>query len=70
MLRHEPVKKRPAYVRGLVMSPQNNGSIVNISSTYGHTGALWGFRLCREQARHGGTDEIGGAGRQPGRAYG
>ena len=45
-----------------VMLPQKNGSIVNISSTFGHTGATWGFCLFRQQACGGGAHEVGGAG--------
>jgi len=45
-----------------VMLPQKNGSIVNISSTYGHTGASGGFCLFRQQTCGGGTHEVGGAG--------
>src|SRR5258708_26098599 len=45
-----------------VMLPQKNGSIVNMASTYGHSGAPGASCLFREHARGGETHEVGGAG--------
>ena len=44
-----------------VMQAQGSGSIINISSTYGHEGASGRLGLCGEQARGRGHDEVGGA---------
>jgi len=42
-----------------VMLAQGHGSIVNVSSVYGRTGAGRRFGLRRQQARRRGTHEIG-----------
>ena len=44
-----------------VMLAQGHGSIVNMSSTYGHEGGAGRISLRGQQARGRGPDEVGGA---------
>ena len=43
------------------MQAQGSGSIINISSTYGHEGAAGASDLCRQQARRRRHHQVGGA---------